>query len=66
MSKLLGEIDQLDQDIGERKAKVDEFRKQAQEMISTIHPKRLRLETEELSKAMDIGIVKAGKYTGLL
>ncbi|GAY32216.1 hypothetical protein CUMW_285330 [Citrus unshiu] len=45
---------------------VDEFRKQAQEMISTIHPKRLRLETEELSKAMDIRIVKAGKYTGLL
>lgn len=66
MSKLSKEIEELAQDIEEREAKMDEFRKQAQEMISTIYPQRLRLETEGLSKAIDIGIVKAGKHTGLL
>lgn len=66
MAKLSKEIDGLAGEIDLKKENLELLRKQIQDDISNIAFEKLRLDTEELSKARETGIMKAGMHTQLL
>lgn len=66
MAELSKEIDRLARETDLKKTSLELLRKETQDEISNISFEKLRLDTNQLSKAREIGIMKAGMHTQLL
>lgn len=66
MAELSKEIDGLARETDLKKESLELLRKETQDEISNISFEKLRLDTKQLSKAREIGIMKAGMHTQLL